>query len=170
MGNASNNAINKISLYFCLIILSPFFYRLRLQSPYEINKIIRFSIFAAFIYPLIFPIHFMQSIKGKVGYIFLVFVYLDKKVSYEHWAVQMCLLYYVTTLFPFILFASGKKFYNTKIIILINGLFSIVLLCLSFYVTIYNVNQSISFVYLFYSTAFVYVFIILFILFLIYFC
>ena len=170
MGNASNNAINKISLYFCLIILSPFFYRLRLQSPYEINKIIRFSIFAAFIYPLIFPIHFMQSIKGKVGYIFLVFVYLDKKVSYEHWAVQMCLLYYVTTLFPFILFASGKKFYNTKIIILINGLLSIVLLFLSFYVTIYNVNQSISFVYLFYSTAFVYVFIILFILFIIYFC
>ena len=170
MGNASNNAINKISLYFCLIILSPFFYRLRLQSPYEINKIIRFSIFAAFIYPLIFPIHFMQSIKGKVGYIFLVFVYLDKKVSYEHWAVQMCLLYYVTTLFPFILFASGKKFYNTKIIILINGLLSIVLLFLSFYVTIYNVNQSISFVYLFYSTAFVYIFIILFILFLIYFC
>jgi len=170
LGKECSITINKISLYLSLIFLSPFFYRLRLQSPYEINKIIRFSIFTAFIYPLIFPIHFMQSIKGKVGYIFLVFVYLDKKVSYEHWAVQMCLLYYATTLFPFILFASGKKFYNSKLIIIINGLLSIFLLCLSFYITVYNVNQSISFVYLFYSTAFVYVFIILLILFVIYFC
>jgi hypothetical protein len=112
----------------------------------------------------------MQGIKGKVGYVFLVFVYCDKKVHYEHWAVQMSLLYYGTTLFPFILFASGKKYYskNTKIII-INAILSIVLLCLSFFITFYNVNQSISFVYLFYSTAFVYVFIILLILFIIYF-
>ena len=113
----------------------------------------------------------MQGIKGKVGYVFLVFVYCDKKVHYEHWAVQMSLLYYGTTLFPFILFASGKKYYskNTKIIIIINAILSIVLLCLSFFITFYNVNQSISFVYLFYSTAFVYVFIILLILFIIYF-
>ena len=170
-GNSIKNDINKVLIYICLIFLSPFFYRCRLQSTSEINKVIRFAIFVAFIYPLVFPIHFMQGIKGKVGYVFLVFVYCDKKVHYEHWAVQMSLLYYGTTLFPFILFASGKKYYskNTKIIIIINAILSIVLLCLSFFITFYNVNQSISFVYLFYSTAFVYVFIILLILFIIYF-
>ena len=170
-GKIYGNNLNQILIYLTLIFFSPFFYRLRLQSTSSINKIIPYSIFIAFIYPLIFPIHFIQKIKGKIGYTFLVFVYLDKKVKYEHWAVQMTFIYYGTTLFPFILFASGKKYYNknTKIIIIINAILSIVLICLSFYITFYNVNQSITFVYLFYSTAFVYVFIILLILFIIYF-
>ena len=171
-GQIIDNNINKILFYLNLIILSPFFYRYRLQLNSELNKIIRYSIFISFIYPLILPIHFKQKINGKIGYTFLVFVYLDKKVNYEHWAVQMTLLYYLTILYPFILFASGKKFYNKNIsiiILLINSFLSLSLLALSFYIMVYIINQSISLIYLFFSTSFFYIFIILLILFIIYF-
>ena len=171
-GQIIDNNINKILFYLNLIILSPFFYRYRLQLNSELNKIIRYSIFISFIYPLILPIHFMQKINGKIGYTFLVFVYLDKNVNYEHWAVQMTLLYYLTILYPFILFASGKKFYNKNIsiiILLINSFLSLSLLALSFYIMVYIINQSISLIYLFFSTSFFYIFIILLILFIIYF-
>ena len=160
---------NQILLYLTLICFSPFFYRLRLQSTSEIKKIIPYSIFIAFIYPLILPIHFMQEIKGKLGYTFLVFIYLDKKVKYEHWAVQMTFIYYGTTLFPFILFASGKKFYNSKIILVMNSFLCVILWIASFVVNFVTVNQSISFEYLFFSTAFVFILIILLIIFIIFF-
>ena len=168
-GKIFGNNLNQILLYLILIFFSPFFYRLRLQSTSQINKIIPYSIFIAFIYPLILPIHFMQSIKGKVGYTFLVFVYLDKKVKYEHWAVQMTFIYYGTTLFPFILFASGKKFYNSKIIIVMNSFLCAILWLASIIVNFVTVNESISFEYLYFSTAFVLVLIILLIIFIIYF-
>ena len=166
-----DKSVDKILLYLYLIIFSPFFLRLRLQSTSEINKVIRYAIFAAFIYPLILPVHFMQNINGKIGYIFLVFVVLDNKTNYEHWAVQMTFIYYAATVFPFILFASGKKFYNknNKIIIIMNSFLCIVLWIVSFIVNFRIVAQSISIGYLFFSTAFVYIFIILLILFIRYF-
>ena len=111
-GKNINEDFNKKLFYLYLVILSPFLYRNRLQYTAQINKILRYAIFIAFVYPLVLPIHFMQSINGKVGYSFLVFVVLDNKVKYEHWAVQMTLLYYSTTIFPFAFFASGKKYYN----------------------------------------------------------
>jgi len=166
-GKIFGNNLNQILLYLILIFFSPFFYRLRLQSTSQINKIIPYSIFIAFIYPLILPIHFMQSIKGKVGYTFLVFVYLDKKVKYEHWAVQMTFIYYGTTLFPFILFASGKKFYNSKIIIVMNSFLCAILWLASIIVNFVTVNESISFEYLYFSTAFVFILVILLIIFII---
>ena len=168
-GKSNNNNINKILMYLCLIVLSPFFYRWRFQSTLEINKIIRYAIFIAFIYPFILPVHFMQSINGKIGYSFFVFVVLDKKVKYEHWSVQLTLLYYGTTLFPFILFASGKKFYNSKIIIVMNSFLCAILWLASIIVNFVTVNESISFEYLYFSTAFVLVLIILLIIFIIYF-
>jgi len=168
-GKIYGNNLNQILIYLTLIFFSPFFYRLRLQSTSSINKIIPYSIFIAFIYPLIFPIHFIQKIKGKIGYTFLVFVYLDKKVKYEHWAVQMTFIYYGTTLFPFILFASGKKFYNSKIIIVMNSFLCAILWLASIIVNFVTVNESISFEYLYFSTAFVLVLIILLIIFIIYF-
>ena len=111
----------------------------------------------------------MQEIKGKLGYTFLVFIYLDKKVKYEHWAVRMTFIYYGTTLFPFILFASGKKFYNSKIILVMNSFLCVILWMASFVVNFVTVNQSISFEYLFFSTAFVFILIILLIIFIIFF-
>ena len=166
-----NNKVSKILLYLYLIILSPFFLRLRLQSNSKINKIIRYALFTAFIYPLILPVHFMESIKGKIGYSFFVFVVLDGKANYEHWAVQMTFIYYATTLFPFILFSSGKKFYNknNKIIIIINGFLCIGMWIASMIINFLTVAQSISLGFLFFSTAFVFIFIILLILFIIFF-
>ena len=112
----------------------------------------------------------MKSIKGKIGYSFLVFVYLDNKFNYEHWAVQFTLIYYLTTLLPFILFASGKKFYNkkNKIILVINSILFFGLIIISMYINFVIINQSIDLVFLFFSTAFTIVFIFLLILFIIY--
>ena len=39
-------------------------------------------------------------------------IVLGKNIKYEHWSLQMTFIYYVGTLFPFILFASGKKYVN----------------------------------------------------------
>ena len=143
-GKNINEDFNKKLFYLYLVILSPFLYRNRLQYTAQINKILRYAIFIAFVYPLVLPIHFMQSINGKVGYSFLVFVVLDNKVKYEHWAVQMTLLYYSTTIFPFAFFASGKKYYNknNKIIIIVNGFITIALWACSFVINFYTVNQS----------------------------
>ena len=170
-GQVSDVKLNSILLYMCLIFLSPFFFRLRFQSTSQINIIIRYAIFIAFIYPLILPVHFMQSIEGKIGYSFLVFVVLDNKANYESWAIQITFIYYIITLFPFILFASGKKFYNknNKIIIIINSILCLIMWIASFIVNFMTVGQSLSLGYLFFSTAFVYIFVILLILFFIYF-
>jgi len=163
-----DNNINKILLYLYLIILSPFFLRNRLQSS-QINKTIRYSICIAFIYPLVLPLHFMESINGKIGYTFLAFVFIDGKVNYDHWAIQMTLVYYAVTLFPFILLTSGKKFYNKDniIIIIINCLFSSVVIIVSIYFNFRTVSQSISFAFLFFSTAYVYILVILLIIFIV---
>ena len=166
-----NNSFNKILLSLYLIILSPFFLRNRLQSS-NVSKIIRYSLCIFFIYPLVLPLHFMESINGKVGYTFFVFVYIDGKVNYDHWAIQMTFVYYLATLFPFILFASGKKFYNKNniIIIIINCLLSLALMVYSIYFNFRKVSQSISFAFLFFSTAYIDVFVILLIIFIISFC
>ena len=66
--NQTNIKLNKIIIYIDLIFLSPFFLRLRLQTKKQIKIVLRIAIFIAFIYPLILPVHFMQSIKGKIGY------------------------------------------------------------------------------------------------------
>ena len=170
-GKNINEDFNKKLFYLYLVILSPFLYRNRLQYTAQINKILRYTIFIAFVYPLVLPVHFMQSINGKVGYSFLVFVVLDNKVKYEHWAVQMTLLYYSTTIFPFAFFASGKKYYNknNKIIIIVNGFITIALWACSFVINFYTVNQSLYLGFLFFSTAFIFVFITLLVLFIIYF-
>jgi hypothetical protein len=169
-----NNNFNKILLYLYLIILSPFFLRNRLQSS-NVSKIVRYSLCIFFIYPLVLPLHFMESINGKVGYTFYVFVYIDGKVNYDHWAIQMTFVYYLATFFPFVLFASGKKFYNKNdknniIIIIINCLLSLGLMVYSIYFNFRKVSQSISFVFLFFSTAYIYVLVILIIIFIISFC
>ena len=165
------NELSKILIYIYLIILSPFFLRLRLQTTPEIKKILRYALFIAFIYPLILPIHFIQSINGKIGYSFFVFVFFDGKAIYQHWSLQFTFLYYGTTLFPFIFLITGKKYYNKKnfIFVLINIIFFLGLIIVSIYINFKIVAQSISFGYLFFSTAYIFIFIALIILFFIFF-
>ena len=154
-GTQLNNLNPKVK-YIILIILSPYFLRYRLQSKEHIKNIIRFALFIAFIYPLILPIHFMKSINGKIGYSFLVFVAFDGKTRYEHWALEFTFVYYLTTLFPFILFASGKKYYNRKniIFIVINSLICIIGWVISMFFNFVKVNEGISIGYLFFSTSY----------------
>ena len=115
-GNKSIN-INKILLYIYLIIFGPFILRLRFQ---KINKILKYSIFLAFIYPLILPIHFMLNFDGIISYVFLVFVLTKIKVFYEHWALQITFVYYAGVIFPYVLFSAGKFYHNKKLITIIN--------------------------------------------------
>ena len=152
-------------------MLSPFFLRLRLQTSFQIRPIIRFTLFISLIYPLILPLHFMQSINGKIGYVFFIFVVLDGKAYYEHWALQLLWIYYGTTLLSFILFASGKKYYkrNNIVFIVMNSIFCLLLIIGSLYINFRVVAQSLSLGYLFFSTAFIYVFLILLILFILFF-
>ena len=169
--NSYNNIINPILKYILFIILSPFFLRLRLQTSFQIRPIIRFTLFISLIYPLILPLHFMQSINGKIGYVFFIFVVLDGKAYYEHWALQLLWIYYGTTLLSFILFASGKKYYkrNNIVFIVMNSIFCLLLIIGSLYINFRVVAQSLSLGYLFFSTAFIYVFLILLILFILFF-
>ena len=72
---------------------------------------------------------------------------MDGKTKYEHWALQFTFIYYGSTLFPFILFATGKKFYgkNNIVFIVINSFLCVILWIASFVVNFVTVNQSISF-------------------------
>ena len=99
-GSTNNININKGLLYLYLIILSPFFLRHRYQ---EIERILKYSIFIAFLYPLVFPIHFFDKINEIIGYSFFVFVVVDSKIFYEHWALKMTFIFYGEIIFPYIL-------------------------------------------------------------------
>ena len=144
--------MNNALFYLYLIFLSPFFYRNRLKCTSKVNKVLRYALFITFIYPLILQLHFMQSINGKVGYSFFVFVFLDNKIRYEHYSVQMTLFYYCLSLFSFVFFASGKKYYNKNnlIILMINFFISLALFALSFLINFNTANQSIYFGYFFF--------------------
>ena len=98
--------INNGLLILYLIFLSPFILRLRFQ---EERKILKYSIFIAFIYPLVLPIHFMESFDGIISYSFLVFIVNKDKIMYEHWALGMTFLYYGGIILPYTLFSTGKK-------------------------------------------------------------
>ena len=166
-----NDTYNPILKYLYLIILCPFFLRYRLQANIQIKNILRYALLIAFIYPLILPVHFMQSINGKLVYTFFVFVVIDGKANYEHWALQFTFIYYGTTFLSFVLFASGKKYYNknNKIIIFINSFLFIAMIIVSMIINFRTVAQSIYLGYLFFSTAFVFIFIALLVLFVIFF-
>ena len=166
-----NKRVNPVLQYVYLIILSPFFLRLRLQTTPNIKSILRYALFISLIYPLVLPIHFMQSINGKIGYSFFVFLVLDGKADYQHWSLQFTFIYYGTTLLSFILLISGKKYYNKKnlIIVLINAIFFCVLIIVSMIINFRTLAESILFGYLFFSTAYILIFLVLLILFFIFF-
>jgi hypothetical protein len=155
--------------YIFLIVLSPFFLRLRLQTS-KIKSFYRYTLFCAFIYPLILPVHFMEKINGKIGYSFFVFLVLDGKANYQHWSLQYTFIYYATTLFSFVLFVTGKKFciHKNYIILFVNGLVFFIMFIFSMIINFKSIAQSISIGYLFFSTAYIYIFLLLFILFLIF--
>ena len=156
---------NKGILILKLVFLSPFFLRERFQKT---EKILKYAIFIAFVYPLILPIHFFTIFNGILCYTFFIFVLVGNKVMYENWAVQMTFIYYAAIVFPFILFASGKKYYEKKsmIIILINCIITIGGFIVGFLVNFLVMAQSLSFGFLFITPFFI-IWVVLFILFII---
>ena len=152
--------INTGLLILYLIILGPFFLRLRFQ---EEKKILKISFFIAFLYPLVLPIHFMESFDGIISYTFLVFIVNKEKIFYEHWALGMTFLYYIGVVYSHTIFLSGKKYYNKNniVIIVLNSLFCVTLYALDFVINFNPVNQSISLGYLFFTPGFIIIWIIL---------
>jgi len=150
--------INKILLCIYLIILDPLILRLRFQ---KINNKLKYGIFIAFIYPLILPVHFIQNFDGIIGYAFLIFVVTKKKVFYEHWALQITLIYYGVVIFPYILFFTGKLYYNKKLIMITNIIISLGITLIGFIINFIAINQSISFGFLFITPGFIIIWIIL---------
>ena len=153
-GNINVINIKKGLLYLYLVILSPFILRHRYQV---VENILKYSIFVAFIYPLVLPIHFFSHINGIVGYSFFIFVVMGSKTTYDHWSLQMTYIYYGTIVFAYVFFASGKKYYkkNSFIVLIINSIITIILFGIAFIINFITVAQSISFVFLFFTTAFI---------------
>ena len=155
-----NRDINIFLFFIYLIIFSPFFFRLRFQ---ETNKFLKYTIFIFFIYPLILPIHFSLNFDGVIGYSFFVFYVTKYNVIYEHWALQMTFIFYVGIIFPFVFFISGKKYYEkgSIIIIRINIVTALVFFTIAFIFNFKAVCQSISLGYLFFTPAYIIIWIIL---------
>ena len=152
--------IHNFVLFILLIILSPFFIRIRFQ---EITNPLKYALFIAFIYPLVLPIHFSENFDGIIGYTFFIFFVTKEKVIYEHWALQMTFIFYSGIIFPYVLFLSGQKYYSKKtlIITIINSAISIGLFIMAFLFNFISVNQSISFGFLFCTPAFIIIWLIL---------
>ena len=155
-----NRDINIFLFIIYLIIFSPFFFRLRFQ---EANKILKYTIFIFFIYPLVLPIHFALNFDGVIGYSFFIFYVTKHNVIYEHWALQMTFIFYAGVIFPFVLFNSGKKYYEKKslIIIIFNIIITLGLFMMAFFFNFKTVHQSIPLGYLFFTPAFIIIWIIL---------
>ena len=155
-----NRDINIFLFIIYLIIFSPFFFRLRFQ---EANKILKYTIFIFFIYPLVLPIHFALNFDGVIGYSFFIFYVTKHNVIYEHWALQMTFVFYAGIIFPFVFFNSGKKYYEKKslIIIIFNIIITLGLFMMAFFFNFKTVHQSIPLGYLFFTPAFIIIWIIL---------
>ena len=152
--------INKFLLYIYLIILSPFIIRKRFS---EARNALKYAIFIAFIYPMILPIHFSLNFDGIIGYSFLVFYVTKSNVIYEHWALHMSFFFYAGIIFPYILLISAKKYYmkKSKVIIVINSIITLGLFVMAFIINFITLNQSIPLGYLFFTPAFIIIWILL---------
>ena len=148
------------------IILGPFILRNRFQAN---QNILKNAIFIALIYPLVLPIHFFEKMNGMIGYSFFIFIVMGNKIRYEHWSVQLTLFFYCTIIYPYVLICCGKRYYHIKIIRYINLFFVLILFILAFVINFLTIGQSLSLKFLFFSTAYVIIWLVLLILFIIYF-
>ena len=136
-----------------LIVLGPFLLRNRFI---KLNKFCRYSIFALSLYPIFLPIHFFNRINGKIGFAFNVFIVIGSSIKYEHWAMQMSYIYYLSIIIPNVFYLTcindnlknGKDF---KIIFYFNLVFSYLALILALVINFTSMAQSLSLGYLFIS-------------------
>ena len=145
--------INTYLLYLYLIVFGPFLLRNRFI---KLNKFCRYSIFVLSLYPIFLPIHFFNRINGKIGFAFNVFIVIGSSIKYEHWAMQMSYIYYLSIIIPNVFYLTcindnlknGKDF---KIIFYFNLVFSYLALILALVINFTSMAQSLSLGYLFIS-------------------
>ena len=136
-----------------LIILSPFILRNRFI---KLNKFCRYSIFILSLYPIFLPIHFFNRINGKIGFAFNVFIVIGSSIKYEHWAMQMSYIYYLSIIIPNVFYLTcindnAKDEKSFKIIYYFNLVFSYITLALALVINFTSMAQSLSLGYLFIS-------------------
>ena len=93
------------------IFASPFILnnRINTYNPFYL----RIVLFICTCYPLILPFQFFEPIKGHVGYSFLCFYLINKKLIYDEFSIFFNAFYFWFIIFPFSLFVSGFKFKKT---------------------------------------------------------
>ena len=145
--------INVYLKHIFLIILSPLILRYRFL---KLNKLCRYSIFILSLYPIFLPNHIFNKIYGKIGFSFNVFVVIGLSIKYEHWAMQISYIYYLSIIIPNVFYLTSlgnclKKEKNNKIIYLVNLIFSYVSLIGALIINFLPMAQSTSLGYLFFS-------------------
>ena len=145
-GKDSSQNYNLFLLVFLIIFLSPFILRRRYQ---KCNLIIKIAILFATIYPLILPIHFFENINGKIGFVINAFTIVGSSIRYEHWCIQMAYMFYISVIFPYIIYLSGYSYHKrSKKLKYINFTITSIIFIISFYIHIYAMAQSISILFL----------------------
>ena len=145
-GNDLSKNYNLISLSFLIIFFSPFILRQRYQKT---NIIIKVSILLCTIYPLILPIHFFEKINGRIGFVVNVFTIIGYTIRYEHWCVQMIYMFYISVIFPNIIYLSGYSYHQRdKIIKYINNFITSIFFIITLYFHIFFMAQSNSILFL----------------------
>ena len=110
-GNDKIN-INKFLIIFYLFILGPLITRKEFQ---KFSKLLRYSILFAFVYPLILPIHFLDKINGKFGFVYNVFIiFIGTNIRYNNSALEILFIYYSFIILPFVYFICLIKYYNSE--------------------------------------------------------
>ena len=93
------------------IFASPFILNNRINTNNPLY--LRIVLFICTCYPLILPFQFFEPMKGHVGYSFLCFYLINKKLIYDEWSIFFNAFYFWFIIFPFSLFVSGFKFKKT---------------------------------------------------------
>ena len=92
-----------ICIFLCPFILN---YRICTNAPIYFRIILFFFL----CYPLALPLQFFEPIKGHVGYTFLCFYFINKKVLYDEWSIFFNAFYFWLVISPIAIIVSGFKF------------------------------------------------------------
>ena len=89
---------------------------------------------------------------GNIGFAFNVFIVIGKYFQYEHWAMEITYIYYLTIIIPNALYVTSFK--TNKIIYLFNLITSYVIIIGTMVINLNALSQTTSFIYLFFPIDF----------------
>ena len=146
------NNQNIFSIYFWIIILSPFIIRNRIL---KLDKWLRNLLFFLSIYPIFLPLYFFDRIYGKISFAFNVFIVIGSSIQYENWAMEITYSFYLFIIIPGIFYLSSISFKKIRIIYIINCLFYGFLSTCAIIINFTLLAQSTTFEYLFFTPYFI---------------